>query len=73
MLGFYLIKILFFSVLAFAVAFLLTPILTHFLYKYKLGKQIRNSGSTPIFSELHAHKAGTPTMGGVLIWGTLFI
>ncbi len=73
MLGFYLIKILFFSVLAFAVSFLLTPILTHFLYKYKLGKQIRNSGSTPIFSELHAHKAGTPTMGGVLIWGTLFI
>ncbi|RMD59334.1 phospho-N-acetylmuramoyl-pentapeptide-transferase [Candidatus Parcubacteria bacterium] len=50
-----------------------TPILTNFLYKYKLGKQIRNNGSTPIFSKLHAHKAGTPTMGGVLIWGTTLI
>lgn len=71
MLEFYLIKVLFFSVLAFVVAFLATPLLSHFLYKYKLGKKIRNSGATPVFSELHAHKAGTPTMGGILIWGTL--
>lgn len=71
MLEFYLIKVLFFAVLAFIFAFLATPLLSHFLYKYKLGKKIRNNGSTPIFSELHAHKAGTPTMGGILIWGTL--
>lgn len=68
---FYLIKVLFFSILAFVVAFLATPLLTHFLYKYKLGKKIRNSGATPVFSGLHAHKEGTPTMGGILIWGTL--
>ncbi|MDP2944345.1 MAG: phospho-N-acetylmuramoyl-pentapeptide-transferase, partial [bacterium] len=43
------------------------------LYKYKLGKKIRRGGETPIFSELHAHKEGTPTMGGVLIWGTVLI
>ncbi|MFA6416974.1 MAG: phospho-N-acetylmuramoyl-pentapeptide-transferase [Patescibacteria group bacterium] len=67
------IRILFFSTLSFVFAVLATPLLTHFLYKYKLGKKIRNSGSTPIFSELHAHKAGTPTMGGVLIWGTALI
>ena len=68
------IRVLFFSVLSFVVAILSAPLLTHFLYKYKLGKKIRNSGKTPIFSELHAHKAGTPTMGGVLIWGvTLFV
>lgn len=73
MLEFYLIKVLFFSILAFIVAFALTPLLTHFLYKYKLGKKIRNSGATPVFSQLHAHKEGTPTMGGVLIWGTLLI
>lgn len=65
------IRVIFFSVLSFVVAILSAPLLTHFLYKYKLGKKIRNSGKTPIFSELHAHKAGTPTMGGILIWGTV--
>jgi phospho-N-acetylmuramoyl-pentapeptide-transferase len=70
---FQIIRILFFSTLAFLFALFTTPLLTHFLYKYKLGKKIRNTGGTPIFSELHAHKAGTPTMGGVLIWGTVLI
>ncbi|NCN22140.1 phospho-N-acetylmuramoyl-pentapeptide-transferase [Candidatus Falkowbacteria bacterium] len=69
----YIIKVLFFSAFAFILGFFLTPLLTNFLYKYKLGKKIRNSGSTPVFSQLHAHKEGTPTMGGILIWGTLFI
>jgi len=73
MMEFYIIKVLFFSALAFVLAIFLAPILTHFLYKYKLGKQIRNNGATPVFSQLHAHKAGTPTMGGVLIWGTLLV
>jgi phospho-N-acetylmuramoyl-pentapeptide-transferase len=67
------IRILFFSALSFVFAILATPLLTHFLYKYKLGKKIRNSGLTPIFSGLHAHKAGTPTMGGILIWGSVLI
>lgn len=71
MMEFYIIKILFFTALAFIIAILVAPLLTHFLYKYKLGKKIRNSGETPIFSKLHAHKEGTPTMGGILIWGTL--
>ncbi len=70
---FYIIKILFLSALAFVFAILMTPLLTHYLYKYKLGKKIRNNGATPIFSELHAHKAGTPTMGGILIWGTVLV
>ncbi|MFA6513740.1 MAG: phospho-N-acetylmuramoyl-pentapeptide-transferase [Patescibacteria group bacterium] len=70
---FQIVRVLFFSTLAFIFAIFATPLLTHFLYKYKLGKKIRNSGITPIFSELHAHKAGTPTMGGVLIWGTVLI
>lgn len=73
MIEFYIIKILFFSALSFIIAIFLAPLLTHFLYKYKLGKKIRNNGNTPIFSKLHAHKEGTPTMGGVLIWGTLLV
>lgn len=70
---FYLVKILLLSSLAFFFALACTPILTNFLYKYKLGKQIRHNGKTPIFSKLHAHKEGTPTMGGILIWGTVLI
>jgi len=68
---FYIIKILVLTTLAFVFTMAWTPLWTYVLYKYKLGKSIRNSGETPVFSELHAHKAGTPTMGGVLIWGTV--
>ncbi len=64
------IIILTLSSLAFLCAMALTPLWTSFLYKHKLGKTIRNSGATPIFSKLHAAKSGTPTMGGVLIWFT---
>ncbi|MFA6081842.1 MAG: phospho-N-acetylmuramoyl-pentapeptide-transferase [Patescibacteria group bacterium] len=52
---------------AFALAMLFTPILTDILYRYKLGKKIRQ-GSTPIFSMLHKGKENVPTMGGILIW-----
>ena len=67
------VKILFLFAFAFVVTVLWTPLLTHFLYRYKLGKSIRNTGSSPIFSKMHAHKAGTPTMGGVLVWGTMIL
>lgn len=73
MIIFNIIKILLLSSLAFIFAIAFTPLLTNFLYKYKLGKKIRNNGSTPVFSKLHAHKEGTPTMGGILIWGTVLI
>ena len=73
MIDFYLIKIIFLATLAFIFTIAWTPLLTNILYKYELGKKIRNNGATPIFSKLHAHKAGTPTMGGVLMWGTLLI
>ncbi len=56
---------------SFAFALLTTPVLTKLLYRHRLGKNIRNDGSTPIFSGLHKEKAGTPTMGGILVWGTL--
>jgi len=65
------IKILFFTALAFTIAILWTPLLTHFLYKYKLGKKIRAEGITPIFTALHIKKEGTPTMGGILVWLTV--
>ena len=54
---------------SFLAAFFAAPLLTHFLFKYRLGKQIRTEGA-PIFAKMHGVKAGTPTMGGILIWGT---
>ncbi len=73
MFDFYIIKILLLATAAFIFAISWTPLLTHFLYKYKMGKQIRSNGLTPIFSKLHAHKSGTPTMGGILVWLTVLI
>ena len=59
------------SIISFLIAFFGTPVLTHFLYKYKFGKQIRDAKSAPVFAALHKKKAGTPTMGGILIWATV--
>ncbi|NQU77158.1 phospho-N-acetylmuramoyl-pentapeptide-transferase [Candidatus Falkowbacteria bacterium] len=70
---FFVIKILFLTTLSFLLAFSITPVVTHFLYKYKMGKRIRESRAAPIFAKLHGHKEGTPTMGGVLIWVTTLI
>ena len=70
---FVIIKILFLAMLAAAVAVAWTPLLTHFLYKYSLGKSIRNAGATPIFSRLHERKKNTPTMGGLIVWVTVLL
>jgi phospho-N-acetylmuramoyl-pentapeptide-transferase len=58
---------------AFILALSATPLLLKFLYTYKLGKNIRSDGSTPIFTKLHSAKLGTPTMGGILVWGTVVV
>ena len=73
MIDFYIIRIFLLTALAFIFAIAWTPVLTHILYKYKFGKQIRSNGTTPLYSKMHAHKSGTPTMGGVLIWITVLI
>jgi phospho-N-acetylmuramoyl-pentapeptide-transferase len=70
---YFVIKLLFLTTLSFVFTIAWTPLLTRYLYKYKMGKKIRNGGDTPVFSRLHAHKAGTPTMGGLLIWVTVLI
>lgn len=67
------LQILFLTTVAFLLALVSTPLLTHFLYKYRLGKKIRDSASAPIMSSLHAAKSGTPTMGGILVWLTTLV
>ncbi len=67
------LKLFILTVLSFVVALLLTPLWSHVLYRFKLGKSIRDAASAPVMSAPHAKKSGTPTMGGVLIWGTTLI
>ncbi|MDP2631785.1 MAG: phospho-N-acetylmuramoyl-pentapeptide-transferase [Candidatus Uhrbacteria bacterium] len=70
---FILAKILTLTTISFVIAFLWTPLLTHYLYKYRMGKTLRSVAQAPIFNRLHGKKAGTPTMGGVLIWLTVLV
>ena len=66
------LKIMLTGVMSFVIAFLITPIWTHFLYKYKLGIKIKKNSvqgdSLEYVSTLHADKSGTPTMGGLIVW-----
>lgn len=71
--AFQIIRLLFLSVFSAGLGVLLTPLLTNFLYKHHLGKQIRKDKNAPIFISLHKKKEGTPTMGGILMWGTVLI
>lgn len=62
------VRVLFVSVLTFGVSMAITPVVTHILYRYRMGKTIRDAKEAPIMHALHAKKAGTPTMGGVVVW-----
>lgn len=73
MISFVIFKIMLLSTLAFLLAWIWAPFLSHFLRQHKLGKQIRDEKSAPIYSKLHKAKKGTPTMGGILIWVTTLV
>lgn len=64
-------KILIIALLCFLVAFIWAPRLIWWLKKNRMGKSIRDSSAAPVMSRLHATKAGTPTMGGIVIWVTV--
>lgn len=56
---------------AFLVALIAMPVWIVMLRKWKVGKAIRDEKSAPVMAKLHAAKAGTPSMGGLVIWGTV--
>jgi len=56
---------------AFLAAFLLLPLWTAILRRLKIGKSIRSSEHAPVMAQMHRNKAGMPTMGGLVIWGTV--
>ncbi|MBI5151981.1 phospho-N-acetylmuramoyl-pentapeptide-transferase [Candidatus Peregrinibacteria bacterium] len=70
----HLILILGSEFVAFVAALILTPPLIHLLKKYNIRKRIREEAMTgekaKNYRQLHLHKEGTPTMGGIIIWGT---
>src|SRR3989344_4090496 len=72
-----LLAILSYAFFAFAVGLLLTPWFVSFLRRNRLGKQLRVEtvdGREPsIFRKYHEKKFGTPTMGGILIWGSIVL
>ncbi|MDP4008666.1 MAG: phospho-N-acetylmuramoyl-pentapeptide-transferase [Candidatus Peregrinibacteria bacterium] len=64
------------TVSSFLLAYFICPIFISLLIKLKISKRIRteaSSGKAILFNVLHKHKAGTPTMGGILIWVTTLI
>ena len=65
------VRVLGLAMLAFVIAMSITPLVIRIIEKFGLKKQIRDAKEAPIFAKLHAAKAGTPTMGGVIVWATV--
>src|SRR3989344_3381561 len=67
-----LVKIFLPTTVAFFLAIILTPIATHFFYKYKMWKKYSRNGSVeaPDFPKIHNEKEepATPRPGGIIIW-----
>lgn len=66
------VRVLVIFALAFTVALFITPFVYHFLIKFNLRKKnIRDEKTAPVFYKFHKNKSQTPTMGGIIIWGTV--
>ena len=73
------IKVLLPAVISFIIGILIAPIITHYLYKYKVWK--KQGGKTAlggrVAEEFNRLKGGdetkTPRMGGIVIWGSIFL
>lgn len=72
-----LIAILLYALVAFIIGIAATPPFFRFLILNRMGKKLRteaiDGAATPVFTKFHQHKSGTPTMGGVLIWGAILL
>jgi phospho-N-acetylmuramoyl-pentapeptide-transferase len=65
------------GVLGFLIVLISAEKYTQILKKFQFGQTIKEESmggtKTPLFHSLHKNKAGTPTMGGVLIWMSVLI
>lgn len=69
------IKIFLPAVISFIVGILLTPIATHYFYKYRMWRRVSRNNNLPEkevggFAKIHDEKAeiSTPRTGGMIIW-----
>jgi len=66
-----LVEMFSYSGLVFLLVIIVFPKFIELIKKFKLTQKIRSAGldgkKSPLFSALHAHKSGTPTMGGALM------
>lgn len=70
------VKVLVPATLSFAIGMAITPLVTHYLYKYKAWKKI--AGKTALdgedaleFNRLHKeHEVRAPRMGGIIVWAS---
>ncbi len=66
-----------YATLTFIMAFVLAKPLIRALIHFKIGKTLREYATdgkkAEIFNQLHKNKTGTPTMGGLLIWGSVVL
>ena len=60
-------------ILAFAVSLIVGPAVIRRLIAMKIGQPVRSAEEVHKLAELHGNKAGTPTMGGVMIVGTVLL
>ena len=66
-----LLKIIIPTTLAFIVGLGITPVATHFFYKYKMWKKYsRNENTASDFKKIHNEKdeLNTPRVGGMIVW-----
>ncbi|MBI5412314.1 phospho-N-acetylmuramoyl-pentapeptide-transferase [Candidatus Peregrinibacteria bacterium] len=65
------------TIFCFLITLLLTPLFLRLVDRLHLKKTIRDTTmdgkAATIFRELHLKKTGTPTMGGVIIWGAIIM
>ncbi len=66
-------RVLGLSAASFIFALFLTPAVVKLLRHFHFNKQIRSKETAPVFYELHKGKENTPTMGGIVIWATVFL
>ena len=71
--SFEIVRVLLTTALTFILGLLLTLTWIRLLITFKMGKSIRAAADAPVFASLHAKKSGTPTMGGVVIWGSVLL
>lgn len=74
-----LVRVLVPAFLSFSVGMVMTPILTHYLYKHRAwkkrpGKRALDGSQAEEFNRLHVeHEVRAPRMGGIVVWASALI